>query len=475
MFRIFLISVLCLSNHNMFSQKTLKIDDFISNSQNSIDDLKRAKYASINKNEDRLFHKSFLPDIGLNFTFPAYNRSISEVAQPDGTFEFKESNSANSRVSLSLSQKVPFTGGKITVSNSLNRLDLFGAQGSTSYSASWFGINFSQPLTFFNDMKWDDKIQKARYAYNNIIDLQKHIEIKKAAIKHYFELLKIKNQTNLIKAEWISATKYKKIIKSLVNAGKRMPYDSIDVELKLLDIQRNQVFLKKGEALKIKSINAFFNSNFLADSDQLSLPRLNFDLQNPDHYINSYLEVHQIIEANNLGSLEKSMKQLESVKYYSANLSIGVGLNNSAEQYQDIFQNPNQSQNFSISLSVPLLDFGKRKTEYAISRTKYEIEILNLEQDKRNTIERINLLSREITDFYQKLEIEKSRSDLLQHKLKLMESLLFGQKILYSEYSDIERLSYDTNIEIVNITEQIYNKITELEEITLIEIIKNEN
>lgn len=471
MFRIFLISLLFLAGPAVFSQKTFKIDEFISNSEKSIEDLKMAKFASLNKNEDRLFRKGFLPDVALNFTFPAYNRSISEVAQPDGTFEFKESNSANSRVSLSLSQKIPFTGGKITVSNSLNRLDLFGTQRSTSYSASWFGINFSQSLTFFNEMKWEEKIQQARYSYNNVIYLQKHIEIKKAAIKHYFELLKLKNQAVLLNVEWMSANKYKKIITNLIGAGKRMPYDSIDVELKLLDINRNQIFLQKGEILKIKSINSFFNADFLTEADQLSLPQLNFELQSTNVYIDRYLEVHQILKANNLTALQRDMKQLESIKYYAANLAVGVGFNNSADQYQDIFQNPNQSQNFTISLSVPLLDFGKRKTEYEISKAKYEIETLNLDQDKRNSIEKINLLSQEITDYYEALKIEKSRANLLQNKLKIMERLLFAQKILYSEYSDIERLTYDTNIDIINIIEQIYNKITDLEEITLIEII----
>lgn len=471
MFRIFLISLVYLAGNTGFSQKTIKIDEFISNSEKSIEDLKINKYVSLNKNEDRLFRKSFLPDVGLNFTFPAYNRSISEVVQPDGTFEFRESNSANSRVSLTLSQKIPFTGGKMTVSNSLNRLDLFGTQRSTSYSASWFGINFSQSLTFFNEMKWEDKIQQARYNYNNVIFLQKRIGIKKAAIKHYFELLKIKNQTALLNVEWNSANKYKKIVTNLINVGKRMPYDSIDVELKLLDINRNQLFLKKGELLKIKSINIFFNSDLLTDADQLSLPQSNFELQSTDVYIERYLEVHETLKANNLIGLQKNMKQLESIKYYSANLALGVGFNNSADEYKDIFQNPNQSQNFTISLSVPLLDFGKRKTEYEISKAKYEIEALNLDQDKRNSIEKINLLSQEITDYYEALKIEKSRANLLQNKLKLMERLLFAQKILYSEYSDIERLTYNTNIDIINITEHIYNKITDLEEMTLIEII----
>ncbi|KVV16345.1 TolC family protein [Flavobacterium sp. TAB 87] len=475
MFRIFLITLLCLSNNTIFSQKTVKIDEFISNSEKSIEDLKMAKFASLNKNEDRLFRKGFLPNVALNFTFPAYNRSISEVAQPDGTFEFRESNSANSRVILSLSQKIPLTGGKITISNSLNRLDLFGSQRSTSYSASWFGINFSQSLTFFNDMKWEEKIQEARYNYNNVIYLQKRIEIKKTAINYYFELIKFKNQTALLNAEWNSASKYKKVISNLISAGKRLPYDSIDVELKILDLNRSQVFLKKGELLKIKSINSFFNSDFLNDSDNLLLPGLAFDLQNADVYIERYLEVHEILRLNNLTGLQKELKQLESSKYYSANLALGVGFNNTADHYQYIYQNPNQSQNFTISLSVPLLDFGKRKTEYEISKAKYEIESINLDQDKRDSIEKINLLSQEIADYYDALKIEKSRADLLQKKLRIMEALLFSQKILYSEYSDIERSVYETNMDIMNITEGIYNKITELEKITLLEIIKNDN
>lgn len=467
---------MCLYSRDIFSQKALEINDFINNVESSSEIARSAKYTELNNKEYRLFNKSFLPDFSLNFSLPSYNRSISEVMQPDGSYAFRESNSANSKVSLSLTQKIPFTGGKITISNSLNRLDLFGDdQRSTSYSASWLGINFSQSLTFFNEMKWENKIQQAKYNYNNLINRQKRIDIKKAAVRHYFELAKIKKQAVLIDAEWISASKYKKIVKDLISAGRIMAYDSIDVELRLLDIQRNQVFLKKGEALKIKSINSFFNSEIIRDSDQLPVPGLNFEVQSPDAYIESYLLVHQIVAANSLTGLDKNIRQLQSMKYYSANLSLGVGFNNATDQYQDIFKDPNQSQNFSISLSLPLLDFGKRKTEFQISKTKYEIEALNLELDKRNTIERINLTVQEIRDLYEALKIEKSRSALLQNKLKLMEKLLFAQKVLYAEYSDAERLSYDANIEIMNITEQIYNKVTDLEQITLTDIIKYEN
>lgn len=383
MLKIFFTGFFCSMSLVVFCQKKFKVDDFINNSEKSIENLKKNKYIKINRNEDALFYKSFLPDIGLNFTFPAYNRSIAEVAQPDGTFAFKESNTANSRVNLSLSQKIPFTGGRLTISNSLNRLDLFGdTQNTTSYSASWMGINLSQPLNFFNAMKWDRKIQEAKFEYNNIMNLKNGVGIKKKAINNYFELLKIKNQKDIINKRLEVTQKYKKHIVSLINAGKTMAYDSIDVELKLLNEQKNLRFLNKAENLKIEGINTFFQNELFKKSDSLTIPVINLNLKEIDFYINQYLEIYYIIEKNNLLSHQKNIKQLEKNRFYSANLSVGVGFNNSSQEYTGIFKNPNESQNFSISLNVPLLDFSKKRIELEIIRTQYDVEVLNSEQEK---------------------------------------------------------------------------------------------
>lgn len=471
MLKIFFTGFFCSMSLVVFPQKTFKVEDFINNSENSIENSKKNKYIKINKNENDLFHKSFLPDIDLNFTFPAYNRSISEVTQPDGTFAFKESNSANSRVNLSLSQKIPFTGGKLTISNSLNRLDLFGdTQNSTSYSASWMGINLSQPLNFFNAMKWDKKIQDSKFDYNNIMNIKNAFGIKKKAVKNYFELLKIKSEKNLIIKRLEVTQKYKRYIVNLINAGKAMAYDSIDVELKLLNEQKNLRFLDKSENLKIESINTFFKNEIFKKSDSLTIPIVNTNLEKIDFYINKYLKVYYIIEKNKLLSYQKNIKQLEKNRFYSANLSIGAGFNKSSQEYAGIFKNPNESQNFSISLNVPLLDFSKKHIELEIVRNQYDIEILNLEQEKIFNIERLSFLYEEINDLLDNLTIEKSRTDLLKIKLNRMGTLLYAQKILFQDYYETENLLFESLNARINITQNIYTKMIDIEEITLVEL-----
>lgn len=476
MFRILLISLLCLLNHSMLSQKVFKINDFIKKSENSVESLKNAKYISSNKYKDKLFYKSFLPDIGLNFTFPAYNRSISEVAQPDGTFAFKESNSANSRVNLSLSQKIPFTGGKLTISNSLNRLDLFGdTQNSTSYSASWLGISLSQPLTFFNAIKWDRKIQEAKFEYNNIINIKNSIRVRKKAIKYYFDILKIKNEKETGVKRFEFTRKYKKYIISLINAGKVMAYDSIDVELRLLNEQKRLRFLDKMESLQIETINNFFRNEIYNKLDSVEIPEVNIHLKDLGFYNNKYMATYYIVEKNNLISFQKEIKQLEKNRFYSANLSLGVGFNNTSDRYNSIFKKPNESENFSISLNIPLLDFAKKRTELEVIRNEYDIELLNLEQEKNSNVEHISFLYEEINNLINDLTIEKSKVDLLRVKLDRMQNLLYAQKILFQDYAETEDLLFKSLNERINLTLDIYNKIIELEEMTLVQIIKYEN
>lgn len=472
MTKVLFTGLFCFSSLAGFPQRVFTIKDFISSSKNSIENSKRLKYSTINQNENDLFNKNFLPDVDLNFTFPSYNRSISEVTQPDGSYAFRENNSANSKVGLSVSQKIPFTGGKLTISNSLNRLDLFGdTQKKTSYSASWLGISLSQPLNFFNAMKWDKKIQEAKFEYNTMVNIKNGIATKKKTIKHYFELLRIKNEENLIAKRIEVTNAYKKYIVNLIKAGRAMAYDSIDVELKLLNEQKNLRFLDKSKNLKTQSVNAFFKEELIGKKDSLEIPTTNISLKELTFYRDKYIDLYSIIEKNNLLSHEKNIKQLEKGRFYAATLSVGVGFNNTSDKYTNIFQNPNESQNFSIALNFPVLDFGKKHTELELARTQYDIEILNLEQEKTLNTERISLLYEEINDLRYSLTLENSKTNLLRVKLKRMETLLYAQKILFQDYAETEDLLSKSLSEKINLTQNIYNKVLELEEITLTEII----
>src|SRR2546429_9724802 len=68
----------------------------------------------------RAFRLRLLPQLSLGSALPTYNynRSIIPVLQPDGSTLFRPQDQTNTTLGLTLSQRVPLTGGALFVSSS---------------------------------------------------------------------------------------------------------------------------------------------------------------------------------------------------------------------------------------------------------------------------------------------------------------------------------------------------------------------
>src|SRR5688500_5060043 len=71
---------------------------------------------------DRAFYSRLLPQISLGGTVPSYNRSIIQVLQPDGSTLFRPQDQTNATMTMTMSQKLPVTGGDFFITSSLARL-----------------------------------------------------------------------------------------------------------------------------------------------------------------------------------------------------------------------------------------------------------------------------------------------------------------------------------------------------------------
>lgn len=151
-----LFTVLIISAIKGYCQKSVDTHYFL----DKIDNTHSYKIASndykIRQLQNDFFRKSLYPNVNLNLSIP-YQRSISEVTQPDGTLKFIERNYLNSNTSLSTSQVIPFTGGTINLSNSINYSQDFNNH-YTSFSSNWVNLSFCQPINGYNSFKWDKKI-----------------------------------------------------------------------------------------------------------------------------------------------------------------------------------------------------------------------------------------------------------------------------------------------------------------------------
>ena len=109
----------------------------------------------------KYYRANYLPTLKLTST-PYLDRAINKVTLGDGSVKFIEQNLLNSDLTLSLTQNIPWTGGKLFVETAAQRIDLF-SNDSHSWQTSPVNIGYSQSLFGYNNLKWDCRIEPIRY------------------------------------------------------------------------------------------------------------------------------------------------------------------------------------------------------------------------------------------------------------------------------------------------------------------------
>jgi len=84
---------------------------------------------------DHAFGARLLPQLSLSAMAPHYERAITPVVQPDGSTNFTPVQQATANAALSVSQKLPFTGGTFSVTSALQRYEQTG--GGAQQTLRW--------------------------------------------------------------------------------------------------------------------------------------------------------------------------------------------------------------------------------------------------------------------------------------------------------------------------------------------------
>ena len=98
----------------------------------------------------------------------------------------------------------------------------------------------------------------------------------------------------------------------------------------------------------------------------LSLAREN----NPE-----YLGMRQeVLEA------EQEVDRTRKAKWFNASVNASVGFNQAASTFRDAYRDPTRQELVSISVSIPLLDWGVRKGEHNIAKSNLNVARISSEQ-----------------------------------------------------------------------------------------------
>jgi outer membrane protein TolC len=149
------------------------------------------------RGRDRAFDARLLPQISLGGNVPMYTRSIISVTQPDGSTKFVPIQEQRAELNMIVSQRIPYTGGTLTMSSRLNKRE--GNSVPETWNSSPFSMSLSQPLMRSNTIGWEREINglQADIAERQYAEAREEIaiQVSGAYFDHYAAQVSLRNAT----------------------------------------------------------------------------------------------------------------------------------------------------------------------------------------------------------------------------------------------------------------------------------------
>ena len=144
--------------------------------------------------EYRTFRADLLPEVNLTGTLPNYKKSYSSYQNSDGTYGFVRNNYLELSGDLSIDQNIWLTGGKLSLSTSLDYIRQFGGNGKEQFMSVPINLELTQPVFGVNKLKWDRRIEPVRYEEAKAAFISATEDVTRKTITYFFPRLLLQKQ-----------------------------------------------------------------------------------------------------------------------------------------------------------------------------------------------------------------------------------------------------------------------------------------
>lgn len=345
--------------------------------------------ANLNRNQASFwryknYKASFLPQLRLNATVPEFSNATRRITNDQGQDVFVSQNQSVIDARLSISQNLPFTGGAISVNSRLERVDTYGITRSTGYSIIPFSVSYNQNSLFFNPFKWDKKIEPLVYEESKRDFIEKMEDISLEASRYYFDLLKSQKQLKIAQQNLANQDTLFKISKGRFKIGTIAENELLQMELSLLNsknnVRNNSINLKRAS----QNLARYLNLN--TEAIELSIPEALtvFDVDLDKALTEANKNKKAVIEFRRRRlEAEKELARVKGNNRLNVRVNANFGRSQRGEVFDDLFSNYNKQESFSLTLGIPIFDWGVSRSKRKMAEANLDLVKTNIDQSKQ--------------------------------------------------------------------------------------------
>lgn len=394
--------------------------------------------------EYRTFKADLLPEMNLTGTLPDYNKSYSSYQLEDGSYKYVRNNTLGLSGELSVDQNIWFTGGRLSLSSSLDYIKQLGSDGRKQFMSIPVGLKLTQPIFGVNNLKWNRRIEPVRYAEAKASFITATEEVTMRTITYFFQLL-------------LSKAKLGTSRQNLENADRL--YEVAIAKRKMGQISENELLQLKLTALKAKAsvtedesdLNAkmFQLRSFLGLSEDVALEPLM-----PETLPNLNVEYNSVLDkAQERNSFAQNIRRRQLEADYavatakgdlrSIDLFASVGYSGQDQTLSESYHNLRDNQIVRVGVTIPILDWGKRRGKVKVAQSNRDVVLSRIHQEQMNFNQNIFLLVENYNNQAAQLNIASEADQIAQKRYNIsVETFLIG-KISTLDLNDAQNAKDD--------------------------------
>jgi len=338
----------------------------------------------------RAYQAGYRPQLALQGVVPSFNRAIIPVVQPDGTTAFQSVRYNNSLLAVNLTQNIGLTGGQVVVGSQVQRFDDF-IRTEKRYNNQPFTLGLTQPLGYFNGLKWERRLAPLRYQESQRQYLEDREAIAQRVTELYFDVL-LQQVNAAVAGQNAQATAEQlRVGREKYALGRLSQSDLLQLELNLLGAQQAQTQARLDAETAAVSLRTYCALP-AAEAGAPAVPPLAVPAPAPALAVvptEALAQARQhraavLAFARRELQATRDVAQARGTTGFLATLTANLGYVNQASGLLDSYLALQNQQQVALAFSLPLVDWGRRRATVRTAELARDQTQAAVRQDERS-------------------------------------------------------------------------------------------
>lgn len=363
--------------------------------------------------EYRTFRANRLPSLSLNLTPARYYRDITSRYDFENNVDvYRSQQSYYASMGLNLQQNFDLLGGTFFVESDLDFMRNMGASTFSQFSSVPARIGYQQQLLGYNSFKWEKKIEPVKYEKVKKEYIYNMEAVSENAVTLFFNLALAQTEHRLAVETLASSD-------TLYTLGERRFKIAAISQAELLTLKLDLVNARntlENSRIALKRANASLASFLGMEQDseiEVSLPSLPVSKMIPLAEALVYAKENSPVMLGHKQTILEAQSNVNKTKIeslFNASFNASIGFNQVGDNFGAAYRNLMRQDLVSISLSIPLVDWGVRKGKYNMAVSNLDVAKIASRQDEQSLEEDVMMT---VDDFNIQIDLINSAQEAM--------------------------------------------------------------